>query len=80
MAESWRRHSRIDKQNWRIVRLYGFYYTISKINEESNEYIRVNGSVQTGSCAVTGAGNLLRTHGVKNVIHTVGPAWNEVSN
>ena len=41
------------------------------IQKESREYVKKNGKVPTGSCAVTGAGKLK----CKYVIHTVGPIW-----
>ena len=41
------------------------------IQKESNIYVKEHGAVNTGQCAVTGAGKLP----CKFVIHAVGPVW-----
>jgi O-acetyl-ADP-ribose deacetylase len=43
------------------------------IQEESDLWVAVRGAVPTGSCAITGAGNLAARY----VIHTVGPRMGE---
>jgi putative ATPase len=45
----------------------------SSIQKESNKYVKENGIVKTGQCAVTGAGTLP----CKFVIHAVGPIWSD---
>ena len=42
-----------------------------EIQQLSNKYVREHGIVETGQCAVTGAGKLP----FKHVIHAVGPVW-----
>jgi len=42
------------------------------IQNESNEYVKKHGIVETGNCGVTGGGSLK----CKYVIHAVGPIWN----
>ena len=41
------------------------------IQEESERWVKEHGPVKTGSCAITGAGNLP----ARFVIHAVGPVW-----
>lgn len=43
------------------------------IQKESSLYVKKNGIVETGQCAVTGAGTL----SCKYVIHAVGPVWSD---
>ena len=43
----------------------------NSIQKECTQYVKANGNVDEGNCAVTGAGNLK----CKHVIHTVGPTW-----
>ena len=43
------------------------------IKEESLKYIKDNGEIKVGQCAVTGSGDLA----CKHIIHTVGPRWND---
>ncbi|TNV81006.1 hypothetical protein FGO68_gene6483 [Halteria grandinella] len=51
-------------------------YGGNKIMQESQQAIRqLGGRVETGDCAVTSAGNLYSSYGIKHVIHAVGPIW-----
>ena len=43
------------------------------IQNESNEYVKQHGKVETGDCGYTSGGNLK----AKYVIHAVGPIWND---
>ena len=43
------------------------------LDEESREWVREHGTVETGQVAVTTGGNLL----CKKVIHAVGPVWRD---
>ena len=43
------------------------------IQQESSKYVKTNGKVNTGTCAVTGAGKLP----CKYVVHAVGPVWSD---
>lgn len=48
----------------------------SSIQIESSNLVNVNGPVKVGECVFTGPGNLAK-NGVKNIIHTVGPEYDQ---
>ena len=50
----------------------------SKLQKESDLYVRKNGKIKTGDCCITSSGDLLKKHGIKRIIHAVGPHYSKV--
>ena len=71
----------VNAANTRLLHGGGLAGMISRkggasIQAESNKLVKEQGLVNTGSCTVTGAGNL----GCNYVIHAVGPIYSDYSN